>query len=272
MGANKYLAALIAQKKKGEDFIHALKGHLPNYERLQKQILAWDKQTKYIADKAGLGEIFQEHHYYPAFNMHIGITDDEWYSTLSSGVQQALLDIDAMIDLLSGPLSADGTRGSTGPLKPAGSGQVFVVHGHDGEAREGVARFLESLGLDVVILHERPNSGKTIIEKLEAHANTSYAVVLLTADDVGKAGGEEKDLQPRARQNVVFEAGFFMGKLGRERVALLYEPGVELPSDLSGLVYIELDKGETWKARLFKELSALGFDVSPDAWLGSGNK
>jgi hypothetical protein len=99
--------------------------------------------------------------------------------------------------------------------------QVFVVHGHDGEPREAVARFLERLGFEAIILHERPNKGRTIITKFREEATgVGFAVVLMTPDDVGRAE-KAADLRPRARQNVVFELGFFIGALGPDRVAAL---------------------------------------------------
>jgi predicted nucleotide-binding protein len=145
--------------------------------------------------------------------------------------------------------------------RPRGEEQVFLVHGHSGEAKESVGRLLEKTGShQVVILHEQPSEGRTLIEKFEDHAKSSdHAVVLLTADDVGGAAPAAKkaDLRPRARQNVVFELGFFVGRLGRARVTVLYEDGVELPSDFKGVVYIPL-ADESWRFRLLKELRSAG--------------
>jgi predicted nucleotide-binding protein len=143
----------------------------------------------------------------------------------------------------------------------APDGPIFVVHGHAGEARETVARFLERLGTRTVILHEEPNSGQTIIEKLERHGSAAgFAVILLTGDDEGREQNDG-ELRPRSRQNVVLELGFFIGTLGRGHTAILYEPGVELPSDLDGLVYIDLDAQGAWRLKLAKELKAAGVSV-----------
>ena len=137
--------------------------------------------------------------------------------------------------------------------KPVPAG-VFVVYGHDELIREQVARTInEDGGRKAVILHEQANRGQTLIEKFERHASEAgWAVILLTADDVG--GTSEDDLHPRPRQNVVLEMGFFYGRFGRERVAVLYEENVELPSDTLGIAYIPLDAGGAWKAKLLKEL------------------
>lgn len=139
------------------------------------------------------------------------------------------------------------------------SNRVFVVHGHDEGARELVARFIERLGLDAVILHERANRGMTIIEKIEANSDVGFAVVLLTADDVG--GQRDGTMNPRARQNVLLELGYFLGKLGRGRVCALKRNEVEIPSDFAGVVWEQLDDGGGWRQRLVQELVAVGYDV-----------
>ena len=145
--------------------------------------------------------------------------------------------------------------------KTLGSNRVFVVHGHDEAARETVARFLERLELAPVILHEQPNEGRTIIEKIEDNADVAFAVVLLTPDDMGALAANTDNLKPRARQNVILELGYFIGRLSRERVCALRKDGVETPSDYDGVVYTDLDDAGAWKIGLFKELQAAGFDV-----------
>jgi predicted nucleotide-binding protein len=138
--------------------------------------------------------------------------------------------------------------------------RVFVVHGQNMGIMETVARFLETkLSLLVTVLHEQPNQGKTIIEKFEDHSDVAFAVVLLTADDKGGAKSQSPESQkPRARQNVIFELGFFLAKLGRGKVCALYEEGVEIPSDFAGVLYIPLDN---WQLRLARELKAAGLPV-----------
>ena len=116
--------------------------------------------------------------------------------------------------------------------------------------------------MEPVILHEQENNGKTIIEKFERNAETcGFAIILLTADDCGYANEKgDNSKKPRARQNVVFEMGFFMGKLGRDRVLLLLDNGVEKPGDLDGIIYHPTDN-ETWKYDLVKELKSSGYSV-----------
>ena len=141
------------------------------------------------------------------------------------------------------------------------SNRVSVIHGHDEAARETVARFLEKLDFQPIILYEQANKGRTIIEKFEEHADVPFAVVLLTPDDVGKLKNEESDLKPRARQNVILELGFFLGRLGRDRVCPLVKGDVETPSDYDGVVYTKLDGAGAWKMKLVQELKAAGFGV-----------
>lgn len=151
--------------------------------------------------------------------------------------------------------------GSAGNKPMAGRRDVFLVHGHDTVATLEVARFLERLRLSPVILHERPNEGRTIIEKFEILSDSVYAIVLLTPDDVGYQAGRPQDARPRARQNVLFELGYFVGTLGRRRVCALYKGDVEIPSDLHGVLYVPLDASGGWKLSVAKEMKQAGLDV-----------
>ncbi len=140
-------------------------------------------------------------------------------------------------------------------LESRGTKKVFVVHGHDEAAKEATTRFLEKLDLVPIILHEQASGGRTIIEKFEKYSNdVGFAVVLLTPDDHGASMNESDKLQPRARQNVVLELGYFLGKLTRNRVCALHKGGVELPSDIQGVIYVEMDDAGAWRAKLAQEL------------------
>lgn len=153
-------------------------------------------------------------------------------------------------------------------LTGLGSNKVFIVHGHDDGARHGLARFLERLGLEPVVLQELPNQGRTIIEKYEQIASeVAFAVVLLTPDDVG-ASQTATEQNHRARQNVIFELGYFAGHLGRGKVCLLRKGNVEIPSDLYGVLYIDLDPSEGWKAKLVTEMKAAKLDFDPSRMWG----
>ena len=138
-------------------------------------------------------------------------------------------------------------QGNTQPqLTLPTSNKVFIVHGHDGESRETVARFLEKMGFQA-------------IEKVEANDDVGFAVVLLTPDDMGCAKGGEPE--PRARQNVLLELGYFIGRLGRGKVCALKRGELEIPSDFAGVVWENMDNGSGWKLALARELKAAGHDV-----------
>ena len=147
-------------------------------------------------------------------------------------------------------------------LMPINTTDIFVVHGRDNEAKETVARFVEKLGLQPIILHEQPNKGRTIIEKFEDHAEVQFAIVLITPDEIGKLAGEDgQPFEEQARQNVIFEMGYFIGKIGRERVFPLKRGSVTVPSDYNGVVYTDMDSKGAWKLELVRELKAAGFEV-----------
>lgn len=151
---------------------------------------------------------------------------------------------------------------------PKGGTKVFLVHGRDEEAKNVVARFIEKCDLIPVILHEQVDQGRTIIEKFEQESDVAFAVVLLTPDDVGGLNEETPALQQRPRQNVILELGYFVGKLGRDRVCAFKKGEIEVPSDFSGVLYTPFGSDESWKIRLARELKAAGFDVDMNAALG----
>lgn len=152
--------------------------------------------------------------------------------------------------------------------------KVFLVHGRDEGRKHTIARFLETrAGLNVIVLSERANRGRSILEKFQQEADsTSYAVVLMTADDVGhlrpefSPDGVAPSPKRRARQNVIFELGFFIGKLGSNRVCALVPNDVERPSDYDGIAYVPLDDGDAWQRPLITELHGADLPISPTWW------
>lgn len=138
---------------------------------------------------------------------------------------------------------------------------VFIVHGHDDGTKNEVARFLENLGLKPIILHEQSSSGDTIIEKIERYSKVDFGIVLYTPCDQGGLAKEPLDLNFRARQNVVFEHGYLIGKLGRKNVVALVKETVEKPNDISGVVYTNYDASGAWKTAIGKELKASGYSI-----------
>jgi len=139
--------------------------------------------------------------------------------------------------------------------------KVFIVHGHDDGAKNEVARFVERLGFEAKIHNEQVDSGATIIEKLEKHTDVGFAIVLYTECDIGSVKSKPEDLKPRARQNVIFEHGLLIGKIGRANVVALVKGNVEIPNDISGVVYKPMDTGGAWKYSITREMKSSGYDV-----------
>lgn len=143
------------------------------------------------------------------------------------------------------------------------SNKVFIVYGHDTEAREQLELLLRRMKLEPIVLQNLPSGGQTIIEKLETATDVTFACALLTPDDEGHARNDAAQMRPRARQNVVLELGMFLSKLGRKRVAILHKGNLELPSDISGLLYIPFtDRVDEVKERVAAELQEAGFSIN----------
>ncbi len=205
-----------------------------------------------------------EHHHIDRGGNFLGGSDHEYQQCFLAGVDYT----SQLIEGLISRLQEKGEDLQKDPVPPVadrepqtGGNKVFVVHGHDEPAREVVARYLEKLGLDPVVLRELPNGGRTIIEKFEAYSDVSYAVVILTPDDLGSTVSAPGQARLRARQNVVFELGFFVGRLGRSRVCALHKGDVEMLSDYQGVLYVPLDSGDGWRLSLARELKHAGLDV-----------
>jgi predicted nucleotide-binding protein len=246
---------------------------------------SWKQMTSLYLEKA-FGEesknakAFEKIHYFP-MAWADGMDENYWYPRAFIGglneaevlLKRCVQELELFGETESKPVENRDPKTQSSIIGK----KVFVVHGHDEKLKTQVARFLEKLELQPIILHEQPDRGQTIIEKFEKHSDVSFAVVLLTPDDFGgKPDGEKlvgagwrlgaekvegKSLQKRARQNVIFEFGYFIGKLGRENVCGLYCDGVELPSDYSGVLYTKVDADGAWQFKLLKELKAAGFSV-----------
>jgi predicted nucleotide-binding protein len=175
------------------------------------------------------------------------------------GVLYLRADIEKLIpaDMPAPPRRAAAGSGSAQPNR-----KVFLVHGRDDAAKNDVALFLRKIGLEDIILHERPNGGRHLLTKFREEADgAAFAVILMTPDDEGCL--VNGTLRPRARQNVVFELGFFIGKLGPANVAALVKGDVERPSDFDGIAYIALDPAGNWKKELARELNHANVPFDP---------
>jgi len=138
--------------------------------------------------------------------------------------------------------------------------EIFIVHGHDDEAKMELEHFVSEIGLTPIILHRKPDEGLTIIEKFEKHSKVGFALILITPDDEVRDGVGK--IIKRARQNVIFEMGFFVGKLGRGKVCCLRKEDVEMPSDISGVIYKPFkSKIDEVKYAVITELKAAGYKL-----------
>ena len=189
-----------------------------------------------------------------------------WYQNAMSSSINSLESIRDQLELYDEPSemlqAISGNEGVSAMPQSTFGNEVFIVHGHDDEAKETVARFVENFGIEATILHEQANKGQTIPEKFEEHASEAgFAIILLTPDDVGASKDKIKDLKPRARQNVVLELGYFWGRLGRGRVCVLHKGGVELPSDMQGLLYVPMNSPDEWQLPLAREMKQAGLPI-----------
>lgn len=207
-------------------------------QKIKFELIAIPNSDQYIADTLKL--VNAEYN---------GFEDKHLFRELSGALGAIKLNIDRYYAVNSCVVEASGNK-------------VFIVHGHDEGTRDKVELLLLHIGLEPVILCSQPDKGLTIIEKIEEYTDVSFAIVLYTGCDVGKLK-TETDLKLRARQNVVFEHGYLVNKLGRKRVVALVEDGVETPGDVSGVLYISLSDAD-WKQKVLREMGACGlhFDAT----------
>lgn len=263
--------------------IEKLKRQLGAIEELRNKTYKSPEFDKWRRDtKIALERIFgeEERHVYE-FSHHISYTvpivgnvpPERRHKAYLDGLTSAQTLLQSIIDEITEywqdeDIAAEGFYApakDSADMENIGS-DVFVVHGRDEAAKQAVAGLIRKLELKPIILHDQPNAGRTIIEKFEDYANVGFAVVLMTPDDIGQhvlpgVFPSHKGLKKRARQNVIFELGFFIGKLGRKRVCALYKEGVELPSDYQGVLYVPMNKATAWELELAKEIKAAGLPV-----------
>ena len=255
----------IQRLRKALDTIPELKQFEIDAPRFKK----WRRDTE-TAIKHTFGEVsthiedFRKVDYLGAARFVLVDSDRENHKTYLSGLDDATVVLESMTEEIEEyweDASLHSGSSSTKRSAPPITNEIFVIHGRDNEAKQTVARFLEKIDLKPVVLHEQPDGGRTIIEKFEQNAEVGYAVVLLTPDDVGSLRGEEDDLNSRAGQNVIFEFGYFIGRLERQRVCALTQRSVEIPSDYAGVLYVDLDDAGGWKMKLIRELQNAGLGV-----------
>lgn len=219
-------------------------------QKCKKLINKWQLTSKEIL----IGAFGESHRHVSTFestwtNKNTGFN---YKREFISEVNEGLSVLESISETLNLRLDVDKSKNTI-----LSSKKVFIVHGHAEAVNQEVARTIEKLGLEAIILREQANTGQTIIEKFESYANkVRFAVILLTADDQ-----TPNENVFRARQNVIFEMGYFMGALGRHNVMCLLQDKVEKPGDIDGVVYTPIDKNGIWKYSLVKELQTCGYDV-----------
>lgn len=257
----------------GEDLCNRQINTIEELDKNEKDFYKWDSYNSEFLKIAFNNEENQYRKTYDVVNFSYDLggsySQAERLKELRKDIQNKIDNLDGLIekvDLIK-------SKVETPQIMPIATNDVkedktniFIVHGHNAAIQQSVARTIEKIGLVPIILHEQPNVGKTVIEKFESHTNVGFAIILLTDDDEGKSK-MESELKKRARQNVVLELGYFIGKLNRSRVLPLYIEGVELPSDINGLLYIPIDKAENWKFAIVKELKAAGYSVDANKLL-----
>ena len=228
----------------------------------------WSRNTRIaisytFGDESPQVEEFKQISFFPRYVLSNDGSD--YVYAYRDGLVRAKVLLESMLDEIeeyweddNSPLPASSMQEIPEQLVSNG---VFVVHGRDEGTKNTVARYLERLDLEYVILQEQPNEGRTIIEKFEDYADVGFAIVLCTPDDLGSLASEKENPRPRPRQNVVLEWGFFLGRLGRNRVCALIKGDVEIPSDYAGVVYIELDESGGWLMELAREMRKAGLPV-----------
>lgn len=237
---------------------------IPQLEQLKKDYNSWDDFNQELLRRS-FNNLQNEYFYeYRNCTNGIGLNDILSRRDTSSGeyklnhekqtINASITNLERLLDKLSLIDEYDNIQSFSTKARTF-TNKCFIIHGHSEVIKFEVARFVENdLLKRTVILHEQANTGRTIIEKFEAYSKVDFAVALWTADDMGKAKSMT-DLNDRARQNVIFETGFFIGKLGRENVIVLYEDNVEIPSDYSGVVFLRL--ADNWKDNLRREVDSI---------------
>jgi|CZCA01.1.fsa_nt_gi predicted nucleotide-binding protein len=193
-----------------------------------------------------------------------GTSDSVFVNSFNRGKQELLNLLNVIKEDISLDLQLNKENKSSNKVDFTTNSNVFIVHGHNEEMKQSIARTIEKLDLTPIILHEQASKGKTIIEKFTDNSEVLYAIVLLSADDIAYLKSDPpENAKFRARQNVIFELGYFIGRLGRERVLALHQviDDFEIPSDYSGVLFVPYDESGKWKFELVKELKAIGVNV-----------
>lgn len=257
----------------------ALKGQISSqseYELLSNEYDKWDSFNSELLKRIFTSEELEEEYSYSS----LAIAISRYEKSIGEKIADRFKNIDTKIHRLDSiierleliPLNSSLTIATTNvatenPMHK--SKKVFVVHGHDEKSKTSLEIFLHEIGLEPVVLHRQADEGLTIIEKFEKHGDVGYAFILLTPDEIAYLSSEERkpdgerQKELRARPNVIFEFGYFIGRLGRSKVCCLHTGNVKLPSDVSGVIYKNYQASiEEVAYSIIKDLKAAGYPVA----------
>jgi predicted nucleotide-binding protein len=263
---NEFQGKLTERIKIGEELFLRQITNQEDFKKLKADFEIWDDYNlEYLKQVFNISENNYMESYRDAgytFLGQIGVVNNNPIQTDKNLIEYKLKDLRSLVaksELIKSAILKEPV--STINTKPISTLEVFIVHGHDELAKTKTARFIEKLGLKPIILHEQTSSGKTIIEKIEEYSNVGFGIVLYTPCDKGYENGNENKLQSRARQNVVFEHGYLIGKIGRQNVCALVKGDLEIPNDISGVVFVKMDEEEAWHFKIAKELKSSGYEI-----------
>lgn len=228
-----------------EEFV--FNGYMLNKHKINRlKIMTTEKSARELAD-------YENDNMPPNFLIFVSSEDILGYRKYTTDVTKELFDEVKKIQVSSLEEKKE--------VKIEKNNKVFIVHGRDNAPKQEIARFIEKIGFDPIILHEQSNSGMTIIEKIERYTNVGFGIILYTPCDKGYENNQPTEIKSRARQNVIFEHGYLISKLGRNNVCALVKGDIEKPNDISGVVYIPFDSNGGWKLELAKEMKSSGYEV-----------
>lgn len=240
---------------------------LANFIKTLYEYEKWNEYNEYLLKTIFVGEHMlsrylgkRQHYQYlqdqtdEMNNIHLlGLIDEK---------QKVLESINNILDLCMESAEPIELEKEKKPIPSKENKKIFVVHGHDIGLKDSVARFLKQLKLEPIFIIEGVSEGKTKIENLEIHpSKADYVLVLLSTDDVGALKGHEKNQRPRPAQDVILELGYFYGSMGKNRVCALYKDDLELPSNVSGILWVRMDDAGVWMMKLAREMKAAGLDI-----------
>lgn len=252
--------------KKKLELLDGVRNKINNFyngKRFSPEFNAWIRQSEIILSKVFPDDSKYVDNFknirYSLYCFTTSTSELEFDEAFREGLNEAKALIDSYIETLSifESIECDSGKEINNTVK---SNKVFIVHGRDNEAKLELARYLEKINLEPIILHEQVSRGRTIIEKIEEYTDVNYAIVLYTPCDIGGLNDGKNELRERARQNVVFEHGLLIGKIGRNNVSALVKGNIEKPNDISGVVYMDMSSGD-WKIDLARELNDAGYDI-----------